>query len=102
MTEQIELERGLNLAGENPSLADALRSHIVEDGFPCVGAKSALATGRLKVLPARSLTSAWNDIEIHEALLEWSEDYQLKVGLIDSIDHDGQAAGYALAAIVIR
>ena len=76
MTEQIELERGLNLAGENPSLADALRSHIVEDGFPCVGAKSALATGRLKVLAARSLTSAWNDIEIHEALLEWSEDYE--------------------------
>lgn len=76
MTEQIELERGLGLARENPSLGDALRSHIVEDRFPCVGAKSALATGRLKVLPARSLTSAWNDIAIHEALLEWSEDYE--------------------------
>ena len=57
------------------SLADALRAHIAGDGFPCVGAKSALATGRLKVLSARSLTSGWNDIEIHDALLDWSEDY---------------------------
>ena len=63
-------------AAEGPgALASALRSHIAQDGFPCLGAKSALATGRLKVLPARSIESGWNDIEIHEALLRWSEDY---------------------------
>ncbi|GMN13908.1 guanitoxin biosynthesis heme-dependent pre-guanitoxin N-hydroxylase GntA [Altererythrobacter sp. MTPC7] len=56
-------------------LAATLREHIAADDFPCVGAKSALATNRLKILTARSLVSGWNDIEIHQALLGWSRDY---------------------------
>lgn len=57
------------------SLEASLREHIEEPEFPCVGAKSALATGSLRVVPAWSITSAWDDVKIHEALLQWSEDY---------------------------
>ena len=41
--------------------------------FPCVGAKSAAARGMIEVVPAHDMTSAWNDLKIHEALLEWAE-----------------------------
>lgn len=40
-----------------------------------MGAKSALGTDSLHIETARDLTSAWNDIEIHASLLEWSERY---------------------------
>ncbi|WP_390549275.1 guanitoxin biosynthesis heme-dependent pre-guanitoxin N-hydroxylase GntA [Qipengyuania sp. MTN3-11] len=47
---------------------------IRDPAFPCVGAKSALANDRLRVRLARDLTSAWNDLEIHDALLDWAEE----------------------------
>ena len=45
---------------------------IRDIAFPCVGAKAAAARGNLAIVHARSLASAWNDLEIHEKLLEWS------------------------------
>lgn len=57
-------------------LRDALRSFIDHADFPCVGAKSALARGALEIVVARDIRSAWNDIEIHEALLRWSMRYR--------------------------
>ena len=57
------------------ALSASLRDHIAQPDFPCVGAKSALATGALQILSAWSITSAWDDVKIHEALLQWSEDY---------------------------
>lgn len=50
--------------------------YIREKGFPCLGAKSALATGNLRVIEARDITSAWNDVAIHDSLLEWSFAYK--------------------------
>lgn len=47
-------------------------SKIRKPDFPCVGAKSALANDRVEIIGARSLTSGWNDVEIHEALLDWA------------------------------
>ncbi|MBA4751025.1 MAG: YqcI/YcgG family protein [Sphingopyxis sp.] len=44
--------------------------------FPCVGAKSALAGGGIRTLVARDLTSGWNDLEIHRALVEWARAYR--------------------------
>ena len=41
--------------------------------FPCVGAKSALAKGNMEFVLARDLTSAWNDLKIHEALMAWAK-----------------------------
>lgn len=60
---------------DHETLGGALRDHVGAPDFPCVGAKSALATGKLEIVAAWSLTSAWNDVAIHERLLEWSDRY---------------------------
>lgn len=57
-------------------LRAAIRAHIDEADFPCVGAKAALGTGRLRIEAAWKLTSAWNDVSIHDALLNWSLQYK--------------------------
>ena len=57
---------------ERPELED----HISRPDFPCVGARSAMASGRLVVIRARDITSGWNDLEIHEALLVWARLYR--------------------------
>ena len=36
-------------------------------GFPCVGAKSALSKGQMRILVARDITSAWDDMRIYPA-----------------------------------
>lgn len=53
--------------------ARQFRAKIENSDFPCVGAKSALARGALSIVHARSIASAWNDLQIHRALLDWSE-----------------------------
>lgn len=58
------------------SLREELRAHIESETFPCVGAKSALATDRLAIVTAWRLTSAADDREIHAALLNWSQQYK--------------------------
>lgn len=57
-------------------ISASLRDHVGQAGFPCVGAKSALAGGRLEIVTAWLLTSAWNDIAIHQRLMDWSEEYR--------------------------
>lgn len=52
--------------------ARQFRETIGRDEFPCVGAKSAVAQGRLSFVRARDVTSAWNDLQIHRDLVEWS------------------------------
>ena len=56
--------------------AETIASAIADPAFPCVGAKSALATGMLEVHEARDITSAWNDVAIHDALLNWAWRYR--------------------------
>lgn len=51
----------------------ALRVHIEDRDFPCVGAKSALARGKLHIECAWSIESGWDDIRIHDRLLAWSD-----------------------------
>ena len=53
-----------------------LLAAISHETFPCVGAKSALARGQLKVLVGRSLASAWDDLTIHSQLLDWVRAYR--------------------------
>ena len=48
---------------------------IADPAFPCVGAKSTMARGSLKVLACRDLTSAWDDVHIHSDLIEWAHAY---------------------------
>ena len=57
-------------------LVDALTTHIEQRDFPCVGAKSALARDMLQVHAAWLITSGWDDVVIHDALLEWSEKFR--------------------------
>ena len=56
--------------------AELFRAAIARPEFPCVGAKSAVARGTLQVVRARDITSAWNDLQIHRDLMEWSEKWQ--------------------------
>ncbi len=55
---------------------EELFAEIADDAFPCVGAKSVLARGTLKVLVGHSLVSAWDDVRIHSELLEWAFAYR--------------------------
>ena len=55
---------------------DALFETIADPAFPCVGAKSAMARGSLKVLACHRLDSGWDDLTIHGALLDWAADYR--------------------------
>lgn len=57
-------------------IEEEFRERIRDREFPCVGAKSALASGSLRTLRARDLRSAWNDVAIHRELLQWSRDYR--------------------------
>ena len=71
------------------TIASSLRSELeqwIEDlAFPCVGAKSALARGNLYVVEARDLTSAWDDLRIHEELLQWSWEWRDDPGGLRSL-----------------
>ena len=51
---------------------DDLFETIADPAFPCVGAKSAMARGTLKVLACHRLDSGWDDLTIHRALLDWA------------------------------
>jgi len=48
-------------------------SFIEHTSFPCVGAKSALHQGGLYLLSARSLRSAWNDVALHQAIVQFAQ-----------------------------
>jgi len=61
---------------DSEALKQSLEDHIASAGFPCVGAKSALANSALHVVPAWSLSSAWDDVRIHREILAWSDDYR--------------------------
>ena len=58
------------------SAREKLFAHITDEGFPCVGAKSVLAKGTLKVVVAHSLESGWDDVRIHSELLDWAVAYR--------------------------
>ena len=52
---------------EHPQ-AQALRAFIQDPPFPCVGAKSALSRGKLRIVVARDIRSGWDDMRITPAL----------------------------------
>ncbi|WP_379921793.1 guanitoxin biosynthesis heme-dependent pre-guanitoxin N-hydroxylase GntA [Erythrobacter sp. R86502] len=61
---------------DEEQLQASLHDHIADRAFPCVGAKSAMNSGMLEIVTAWSLTSAWDDVAIHQALLNWSKRYE--------------------------
>ena len=64
---------------ENGLEAD-FRAFISDPGFPCVGAKSALARGGLELLVARDVASSWDDLRITGALLDFAVRYRADPG----------------------
>lgn len=61
-----------------------LHDHVAARDFPCVGAKSALARNSLEVLACNSIDSAWDDLRIHDALLQWAAAYREDPGALRS------------------
>ncbi len=72
-------------ASETAAPTHPFRAFIAEPEFPCVGAKSALANGLLQIIEARDLTSGWNDLEIHRALIAWARAYKADPGGLRSL-----------------
>lgn len=56
--------------------SDELIARVAAPDFPCLGAKSALARGMLEVLVCHSLSSGWDDVNIHSKLVEWAQDWR--------------------------
>lgn len=65
-------------------LESLLHAHVAERAFPCVGAKAALARGTLNVLACNRLDSAWDDLRIHDGLLNFAAAYRAEPGLFRS------------------
>jgi FPC/CPF motif-containing protein YcgG len=65
-------------------LARCLRELLQDPAFPCVGAKSALAQGTLKLMVARDITSGWDDLRIYPALLAFASSYKGNPGTFRS------------------
>ncbi len=57
-------------------LAERFRGFIRNSGFSCVGAKSALARNQLRILVARDIASAWDDLRILPELIDFARAYR--------------------------
>jgi hypothetical protein len=60
----------------SPSLADSFRNLVQQAEFPCVGAKSALAKGKLELLVARDIRSNWDDRRIYDGITRIVQSYR--------------------------
>ena len=68
----------------NDTIASRFEAFIRDRDFPCVGAKSALSRGQLRVFAARDLTSSWNDAEIYGELYAFAARYRAAPRLFQS------------------
>ena len=57
------------------ALRHKFRAHVDHSKFPCLGAKSALARGTLRIEICHDIRSGWDDLRTHEILVEWSRNY---------------------------
>jgi FPC/CPF motif-containing protein YcgG len=67
------------------ALERALQRWVSDPAFPCVGAKAALARGTLEVVGCRDITSAWDDVRIHDTILRFAQAYRKEPGLFRSL-----------------
>lgn len=56
-------------------LAAQFRDFVRSATFPCVGAKSALAKGQMRIVVAGDIRSAWDDLRIYPGLLDLARRY---------------------------
>jgi uncharacterized protein len=72
-------------AEDDKDLEDELTTFIKDTNFPCVGAKAALAHGTLRTVVCLAITSTWDDLRIHNELMQWAADYRDDPGLFRSL-----------------
>ena len=65
-------------------LRDRFLRQLRSTGFPCVGAKAALARDQIEVHVARDLTSAWDDLRLYRHLRAFAADYTRRKRLFSS------------------
>ena len=73
-----------SIQDEDQPLARRFRSFIENAEFPCIGAKSALARGQMRILVARDIRSGWDDMRIYPELLGFIRAYQAEKTLFRS------------------
>ena len=56
-------------------LAERFRAFVRDTAFPCVGAKSALAKGQMRIVVARDVRSGWDDLRLYPGLLDLAQSY---------------------------
>lgn len=66
-------------------LATNFRRFVLDPSFPCVGAKSALRRGQLRIVVARDIRSAWDDLRIYPNLLDLALSYRETPRLFQSL-----------------
>lgn len=66
-------------------LAKRFIEFIKHPSFPCVGAKSALGKGQMRIVIGRDMRSAWDDLRIYPNLLELAHSYSRKPTLFQSL-----------------
>ena len=62
-------------SNDDHPLAQRFRAFIKQPEFPCVGAKSALAKGQMRIVVGRDLRSGWDDLRILPSLMGIAQDY---------------------------
>lgn len=65
-------------------LAERFRAFVREPAFSCVGAKSALSKNQMRIVVARDIRSAWDDLHILPELLDFVRSYQADRQLFQS------------------
>lgn len=66
-------------------LAQRFQAFVRDASFPCVGAKSALSRGSLRIFVARDIASAWDDLRILPQLVQLAADYRAEPALFQSL-----------------
>jgi FPC/CPF motif-containing protein YcgG len=66
-------------------LARRFDAFVRDAGFPCVGAKSALAKGQIRIVVGRDMRSAWDDLRIYPNLLDLAWTYARQPTLFHSL-----------------
>ena len=66
-------------------LVNRLRNFVRDPEFPCVGAKAALARGTMRIVVARDIASAWDDLRILPELTALAADYRAEPTLFQSL-----------------
>lgn len=74
-----------DLAQREDALAARFHDFIRAPEFPCVGAKSALAKGQMRVLLARDIASGWDDLAIWPAIADLAACYMRQPDLFQSL-----------------